>query len=913
MFGDASLQFTGGGSINSIANGGTLELDTSRGFQPSLTAVSGLTSNAGTLNLDQTTFGSALYGGMNLTFSGTLTNTGRINYGTGFVSNGNDLVTMSGLVNTGVLLMIGGQTSTITLNVLGAAPGTLTGNVSMANNAVLQYGSGGITAIGSGAMLLLNGNARAGLNGQADNGALTHLASNAGSLYLAINGGVITDTNFSNTGFVQIDQGALALGGALSNSATFHLNGGTVTAAGVNNTGTLTIGNFGSGGTLSVSNGAFNQIAGSTTVNGGSLSVQQVNVTGGNLVFNVPLTSASHTGPITLSGDSVVEFGSSVDSSEQVGFGGTGTIRLRAGTQFSATISHFTSQGEVVEITNLGDYNNDAHVTFTAATNQLTVFGDNGIVTLQLDAENYSGVSWSVHEGLPAGDTIITASFMPGSQYVFFAPGQPVNVATTADPNNPPPPVPGNFNLELVVNGTGRGSYATAPGYQGLAIRSTDGYTLTMLHGDYGAVDNGAGNTIFLGDGSESIGGAFNDAILGGSGASQFLDGHLGHQSITGGTAGNETIWGAVTDTVRGGTGGNETIGGVPGGTVIGSSGANVFIDATSGNQSVLGGNSGNDSIWTGAGDTIHGGSNSATVGGVAGVTMIGGNGGNEFLDGAAGQQSILGGSGGNQTIWGALTDTIAGGSGGNETIGGVAGETIFGGSGANIFINATGGSQSIVGGTAGNLTVWSGAGDTIRGGSDNETIGGVPNDTMIGGSGGNQFIDGSQGHQSILGGNETIWGALTDTIIGGNGGNETIGGVAFETILGGAANTFINATAGNESILAGGGNTTIWGGAHDTVQGASGGGSGLIGFANGNETFWDDGATAGRHDSISTFNQGTGDRLSLNAATDDPNVVVATATNDGGNAVLHLHDGSSITLIGITPAQLNSGYFTTH
>ena len=98
-----------------------------------------------------------------------------------------------------------------------------------------------------------------------------------------------------------------------------------------------------------------------------------------------------------------------------------------------------------------------------------------------------------------------------------------------------------------------------------------------------------------------------------------------------------------------------------------------------------------------------------------------------------------------------------------------------------------------------------------------------------------------------------------------------------------------------------------------DTVQGASGGGTALIGFAGGNETFWDDGMTTGRQDSISTFNQSVGDRISLNGATDDPNTVVATATNDGGNAVLHLHDGSSITLIGITTAQLTNGYFTTH
>ena len=131
--------------------------------------------------------------------------------------------------------------------------------------------------------------------------------------------------------------------------------------------------------------------------------------------------------------------------------------------------------------------------------------------------------------------------------------------------------------------------------------------------------------------------------------------------------------------------------------------------------------------------------------------------------------------------------------------------------------------------------------------------------------------------------------------------------------ITGGAANTFFDATSGNESILAGGGKSAVWGGAQDTVQGISGG-SALIGFAGGNETFWDDGATTGRRDSISTFNQSAGDRISLNGATDTPSAVVGSATTDAsGNVVVHLLDGSSITLIGITQAQLNTSYFTTH
>src|SRR6266550_1482703 len=324
---------------------------------------------------------------------------------------------------------------------------------------------------------------------------------------------------------------------------------------------------------------------------------------------------------------------------------------------------------------------------------------------------------------------------IPGSHYDIFAPNQTVDMALTYDANSAAPPVSGEFNLEIVINSTGTGNYPTPPGYQGVLIETPPGKgfppTLTMLHGNYGLVDGAGNDRIFLGDGSESIGGALGDTLAGGTGLNQFLDGHLGNQSILGGTAGTETIWGGPGDTIRGGSGGNETIGGAPG-------------------------------------------------------------------------------------------DTITGGSGGNES------------------------------------------------------------------------IDGARGNQSI-----------------GSGGNETIAGVSGETITGGAANTFFDGTSGNESIIAGSGNSTIWGGPGDTVQGASGGGSALIGFAGGNETLWDNGSTTTGHDSVSTFSQAGGDRVSLNSATDTIANVVGTASTSGGNTTVTLHDGSTITFIGIS--SIDNTFFTTH
>jgi hypothetical protein len=188
-----------------------------------------------------------------------------------------------------------------------------------------------------------------------------------------------------------------------------------------------------------------------------------------------------------------------------------------------------------------------------------------------------------------------------------------------------------------------------------------------------------------------------------------------------------------------------------------------------------------------------------------------------------------------------------------------------------------------------------------------------------VGGSGGFEFVDGSTGSQSITGGsggNESIWGALSDTIHGGTAGNETIGGVAGETIIGGAANTFIDVSGGNASVLAGGGNETIWSGAHDTVQGLSGG-SALIGFAGGNETFWDDGATTGRHDSISTFSQAGGDRVSLNSATDPvanssapPSPMAAEIRRSPCMTARRLPSSASTTLTAASSRRIDQLYF---
>jgi hypothetical protein len=85
------------------------------------------------------------------------------------------------------------------------------------------------------------------------------------------------------------------------------------------------------------------------------------------------------------------------------------------------------------------------------------------------------------------------------------------------------------------------------------------------------------------------------------------------------------------------------------------------------------------------------------------------------------------------------------------------------------------------------------------------------------------------------------------------------------------------------------------------------------FGAVHGAETLWDSGSAPSGNDSVYDFSQSIGDRISLSTQ-DSAATVVAGATSDGsGNVVIHLHDGASITLIGVSQASLSTGYFTTH
>ena len=198
---------------------------------------------------------------------------------------------------------------------------------------------------------------------------------------------------------------------------------------------------------------------------------------------------------------------------------------------------------------------------------------------------------------------------IPGGQYSFFAAGQAINVVTTADGTNLPPPIGGEFNLEVVTSPQGT-SYSLPLGYQGVALLSDQGHALNMLTGDYAVWANGHGpDTIQAGSG--------NDTIFG----------LTGHDLITGGS-GPDVIYGGRHDTIQGGTGPDMIYGGA-------------------GHELITGG-IGPDVIYGGRHDTIQGGAGPDTIYGGAGHELITGGSGNNLIVGGSGHETIDGGAGNN-------------------------------------------------------------------------------------------------------------------------------------------------------------------------------------------------------------------------------------------------------------------------
>ncbi|MBQ0752537.1 MAG: hypothetical protein KBT70_20270, partial [Roseovarius sp.] len=414
---------------------------------------------------------------------------------------------------------------------------------------------------------------------------------------------------------------------------------------------------------------------------------------------------------------------------------------------------------------------------------------------------------------------------------------------------------------DLIVEGTA-GNDLINTAYTG----DPEGDRVDNLDGANGTNDD----EIVAGAGSDTVlAGAGNDTVLGEDGADLILGG-AGNDSILGGASNDTVAGGTGADTMDGGTGTNTLdYSGSNGSFTVNletntAFGSDADGDVISNFQNVTGSNFGDTITLSSTGGTIlAGGGNDGLAGGT----------GNDTIFGQDGADTILGGAG-NDVLDGddaALTggaDLIRGGDGNDQIIGDVGNDSLFG--------------------DAGN--------DTLFAGADNDLLsGGTGADQMFGEGGDDTFVV------------ENGFG--NDTIVGGETG-ETFGDTLDLSAVTGPTTLDLTADNAETGSVSDGTSTAtfteietiILGSGTDTLRLADGSGQDAVsGFAaptdNGDGTY------------------ASGDLLDVSGLTSDGTTRVTTAdvtisdTNgDGtGDAVLTFPGGESLTLWGVSPAQISS------
>ncbi len=205
-----------------------------------------------------------------------------------------------------------------------------------------------------------------------------------------------------------------------------------------------------------------------------------------------------------------------------------------------------------------------------------------------------------------------------------------------------------------------------------------------------------------------------------------------------------------------------------------------------------------------------------------------------------------------------------------NVGVGDKVGGVVVGGTGDNnvtaVIFNASSVSKTAIGSgnneffvldsTSGSNSIYAGSGsDTVLGGSSSDTI--------------------SANGTAIING-----GAGSDTIVGGTGFSTLGGGAGDDWIVAGSGGSLIIGETGNDSLVAGAGKDVFIfrpGDGNDTISGFDPS-QDTIGF------------------STTNYGSGTLDLVSL----------MSNAKVSGGNTILTLPDGSTITVVGQTGANIN-------
>lgn len=331
-------------------------------------------------------------------------------------------------------------------------------------------------------------------------------------------------------------------------------------------------------------------------------------------------------------------------------------------------------------------------------------------------------------------------------------------------------------------------------------------------------------------------------------------------------------------DTLQGNDAANNLKGNAGADKLYGGAGADILVSGAGADVADAG--AGSDTLWAGAGDAGN-------------DTMIGGA-GNDIIGGGAGSDLLIGDNADDGPVMQLLAVNGDADINGNDIIfGGSGDDTILGGGWRDAAVSDNGqydAGEAVTDG-AGNDVIWSGSGaDLIIATAGNDVLGGgIGMDTINAGGGNDLIYGGAAGGVNA-----------SDVIDAGAGNDLVFAGAGNDSVSGGAGNDELFTGAGNDTVDGGAGVDTLWGGGGDDVF-SGGDGADLFIFSSGHG-----------HDTVTDFNVNDDILQLTDTATDfvDAASVIAAATSVSGGVSIDLGGGDSLTLDGISIADLSDVSF---